>query len=277
MSILGNNTIGGTSNLQVWWWSNRFTSTEAGTITDMSCYFAGSGPLNYKFCIWVDNGGIPGGLVAQSSIDSQGTSPSWKNLSISYTFTSGESLHFGVIADDWTITYFDSDPSSPFTEFIEDYTLFPNPPDPPTTRQQNAYSASIYVNYTPIVTSSTSRPFAYNPSQQPITGASQYGNIAVGFGNLDYSTKPGGIQWWNGPNEDIGYIIAKPIPSGLQPNSINRIYSNGLTASIGFNRSSEKTEDSFLNLVKSVFNQTFATATLAKNWLIANGYWTSYP
>ena len=120
------------------------------------------------------------------------------------------------------------------------------------------------------------RPFAYNPSQTPIPGTIQVGDIAVGVASQDYFPKPGGVQWWNGPNETTGYIIAKTVTSGNQPNSINRITGNGQTASIGFNRSEQKTEESFLDMVKVLFNQTFTEGDDAKDWLEANGYWTSY-
>lgn len=120
------------------------------------------------------------------------------------------------------------------------------------------------------------RPFAFNPSGATISGCIQVGDIAVGVEAQDYFTQPGGVHWWNGPDESLGYIIAKTVPSGNQPNSINRITGNGQTASIGFNRSEVKTEESFLNLVKILYDQTFVDGDDAKDWLEANGYWTSY-
>lgn len=120
------------------------------------------------------------------------------------------------------------------------------------------------------------RPFAYNPSGATISGCIQVGDIAVGVASQDYFPKPGGVLWWNGPDENPGYVIAKSISSGNQPNSINRITSNGQTASIGFNRSEAKTEESFLDLVKVLFGTTHSTGEDAKAWLEANGYWTSY-
>lgn len=120
------------------------------------------------------------------------------------------------------------------------------------------------------------RPFAYNPSGATISGCIQVGDIAVGVASQDYFPKPGNVLWWNGPDEGPGYIIAKAIPSGNQPNSINRITSNGQTASIGFYRSESKTDESFLNLVKVAYGQVFGTASDARTWLNDNGYWTSY-
>jgi hypothetical protein len=49
------------------------------------------------------------------------------------------------------------------------------------------------------------RPFAYNPSRTPITGTIQVGDIAIGVDALDYSSNPGGVKWWMGPDEELGY------------------------------------------------------------------------
>lgn len=114
------------------------------------------------------------------------------------------------------------------------------------------------------------RPFAYNPSGTPPPGCTQIGDVAIGVSNLDYSTKPGSLQWWNGPDENPGYVIAKPIPTMNQPNPL------GLSAGVGFNRSTSKTDESFLSLIKVVFGQNFMTASSAKDWLNQNGYWTSW-
>ena len=67
---------------------------------------------------------------------------------------------------------------------------------------------------------STTRPFAYNPSLTPIGGTTQVGNLAIGYGPLDYSTMPGGVEWWNGPDEDLGYVVASPVASNGQPTNV---------------------------------------------------------
>jgi len=116
---------------------------------------------------------------------------------------------------------------------------------------------------------STSRPFAYN------TGASlpytdQVGDIAIGVGDVRYDENYGGLKWWNGPDEDLGYVIAHTVPSGNQPNPL------GIPAYIGFYRSPLKTDESFINMVNQFFNQTFVTGNQCKTYLNNNGYWTSY-
>lgn len=115
----------------------------------------------------------------------------------------------------------------------------------------------------------TSRKFAYNTGSI-IPGATQYGNLAIGVTISSYGDNPGDVKWWNGPDEDLGYVIAHSVPSGNQPNP------KGLSCSVGFWRTTSLTDQSFLNLVSLNLNQTFLTASVAKSWLNSNGYWTSW-
>ena len=62
----------------------------------------------------------------------------------------------------------------------------------------------------------TTRPFAYNTGSA-INGTDQIGDLAIGVDPDDYSKDPGGIKWWNGPDEDLGYVIAYSQPDGLHP------------------------------------------------------------
>ena len=118
------------------------------------------------------------------------------------------------------------------------------------------------------------RPFAFNTGTT-IPGTIQIGNLAVGVDNVDYSEQPGGVQWWNGPDEELGYVIAHETPSGTQPNPLS------IPAYLGFWRSEELTTPSFVTLAQWVSAkdndpQTFTGGTEAKTWLNNNGYWTSY-
>ncbi len=115
----------------------------------------------------------------------------------------------------------------------------------------------------------TSRPFAYNTGST-ISGTLQVGNLAVGVSNLNYSGGVGGVRWWNGPNEDLGYVIAHQTTNGSQPNPDN------VSAYLGFWRSAALTEVSFVNLTNSLFNQSFSTGDQCKTYLNSNGYWTSW-
>ena len=119
----------------------------------------------------------------------------------------------------------------------------------------------------------TARPFAYNPPPNAvIAGTEQVGSLAVGTPTSGFTTNP---RFWNGPDEDLGYVIAHPTPSGNQPNPLS------ITAYLGFWRSDLKTEESFINLAEYVSRQdndpqTFADGEAAITWLNANGYWTSF-
>jgi hypothetical protein len=112
----------------------------------------------------------------------------------------------------------------------------------------------------------TSRPFAYNTGST-ISGTTQIGSLAVGTPSSGFTGNP---RWWNGPDEDLGYVICRPNTSGNQPNPDN------VPAYIRFSRSKLKTDQSFINLVNSVFNQTFTGTTQCSSYLTTNGYWTSW-
>jgi hypothetical protein len=116
----------------------------------------------------------------------------------------------------------------------------------------------------------TARPFAYNPGS-PIAGTEQVGDIAVGTTPQNYSGGYGGVRWWNGPDEDLGYVICYSVPSEDHPSP------DGPIAGVGFLRSTSKTDASFISLVNYRFNQNFVSGTQAKTYLNNNGYWTSWP
>jgi hypothetical protein len=112
------------------------------------------------------------------------------------------------------------------------------------------------------------RPFAYTPGVN-VPGTDKVGDISYGHPTSGFEGSE--FEWWNGPDEELGYIIAKSISDDSQPTPVS-----GVTASVGFNRSALKTEASFIELVNDIFDQTFATGDDAKDWLNTNGYWTSW-
>ena len=118
---------------------------------------------------------------------------------------------------------------------------------------------------------STARPFAYNPGS-PISGTIQVGDLAVGVPTDGFTSNP---VFWNGPDEELGYIIAVPVPGNTQPTPMP-----GVFASIKFlgtkNQINPFNDSTFINLVNQEFNQTFTGATEASTWLTNNGYWNSY-
>ena len=59
----------------------------------------------------------------------------------------------------------------------------------------------------------TARPFAYNIGA-PIAGTEQVGGLAVGTPTSGFAST--GLPWWNGPDEDLGYVIAASVPGNTQ-------------------------------------------------------------
>lgn len=120
----------------------------------------------------------------------------------------------------------------------------------------------------------SSRPFAYNPTRNPIDGVSQVGDLAVGRPTAGYAST--GLQWWGGPDEDLGYVICHAMPSNNQPAP------GGTSASVGFNRTGVFTDAAFINLADYVGRgfaggvEPFDKAILADDWLTTNGFWNSY-
>ena len=112
----------------------------------------------------------------------------------------------------------------------------------------------------------TTRPFSYNTGSS-IDGTDQVGNLAVGFPTSGFSST--GLKWWNGPDEELGYVIA-------HQNTAGQNGADGNIAYLGFWRSEFPTDDSFIDLANKIGGQTFANGDSAKTWLNDNGYWTSW-
>jgi hypothetical protein len=61
-----------------------------------------------------------------------------------------------------------------------------------------------------------SRPFSYNTGSA-IAGTTQVGTLAVGTPTSGFTNSP---QFWEGPDEDLGYVIAVPVSGNTQPTPI---------------------------------------------------------
>ena len=117
----------------------------------------------------------------------------------------------------------------------------------------------------------TTRPYAFNTGDT-ISGTTQYGNIA--FGPVDYFPT-NDLQWWMGPDEDLGYLIVLPVPDQNHPTPIGDI------GEVRFRRSEGFTEESFLSIANMVAlrkgHSIFTGSTDATDWLSLSGFPTNYP
>jgi hypothetical protein len=59
----------------------------------------------------------------------------------------------------------------------------------------------------------TATPFAYNTGAS-IPGTTQVGNLSVGTPTSGFTSSP---QYWNGPDQTTGYVIAAPVSGNTQP------------------------------------------------------------
>jgi hypothetical protein len=115
----------------------------------------------------------------------------------------------------------------------------------------------------------TSTALGYNTGST-LSGTYQLGIFAVVTGDTaNPSLSPNGVKFWMGPDEELGYVVAIPVPQGNQPTFVE------VSGFLGFIRS-DCTTLSFLGMVNSTFNQNFVTGDDAKIWLNDNGYWTSW-
>jgi len=99
------------------------------------------------------------------------------------------------------------------------------------------------------------------------------------------------VEWFNGPDESSGYVIAyesNTTRGGLRTSGTASRYSIGaprpmlvLTSKVvygvGFRRTSDRTDVAFLALANSLAPaQNFVSTSVAANWLNTNGYATTY-
>jgi len=103
-----------------------------------------------------------------------------------------------------------------------------------------------------------------------ISGTTQVGDLAINEAEVEYSANFGGLQWWGGPDQTNGYVIAFPVPSCDRPTPVF-----GVTACVGFKRSLLLTEESFVQLANSFVGgppAPFADGNAASTYLTNNGF-----
>jgi uncharacterized delta-60 repeat protein len=113
-----------------------------------------------------------------------------------------------------------------------------------------------------------SRPFAYNPTLQTEGVFEQFGTLSVGFSGQSYGNQ-GGLKWWNGPDEELGYVIGTSIPSG------GPIAPDGTPSTVGFWRTSGFVTSEFVNLSNTILGVNLQSPSELITSLNSNGYFTS--
>ena len=106
---------------------------------------------------------------------------------------------------------------------------------------------------------SAARPFAYNTGTT-IPGTEQIGDLAIGVPTAGFDAT--GIRWYNGPDEDLGYVIAYPQSGGTQPLPVSG------AGYVQFWRTKVFSDQAFIDLCNSVIKtQTFTDTSTAKTYL----------
>jgi hypothetical protein len=123
-----------------------------------------------------------------------------------------------------------------------------------------------------LYTMATARPFAYNPGSL-IPGTEQVGDLSIGSPTSGFTNNP---QYWNGPDEELGYVIAQSVSGNTQTTPLV-----GVDASVGFFRTDSFDDNQFIELSETISGvygspQTFLTASDASTWLTNNGFWNSF-
>jgi hypothetical protein len=114
--------------------------------------------------------------------------------------------------------------------------------------------------------------FAYNTGST-INNTEQLGNLAIATG----LTLGGGVSWWNGPDFQLGYVIARPVSGGTQPTPIG-----GLSAYTGFIRSDALDDTSYVTMANEFKNRfaisppTFDSPEQVATYANVNQLWTSW-
>jgi hypothetical protein len=103
--------------------------------------------------------------------------------------------------------------------------------------------------------------FAYNTGST-ISGTSQVGNIAIIENEANYYPGLGGLQWWGGPDESLGYVIAAPVSGNTQQTPV---FNGNLILSPTYKGSDIQLVTSQLALQQFGYQQSVLGQTLINN------------
>ena len=103
--------------------------------------------------------------------------------------------------------------------------------------------------------------FAYNIGA-PVFGTTQVGDIAISDIDVEYSANYGGLQWWGGPDETQGYVIAAPVSGNTQQTPV---FNGNLTLSPTYKGSDIQLVNSQSALQQFGYQQSVLGQTLINN------------
>lgn len=117
----------------------------------------------------------------------------------------------------------------------------------------------------------TQRPFAYNPSQIEPIGTTQWFDLVIGVTAQAYCNDIGGVKWWGGPDEDLGWVICAPVPLENWSTPVGNI------GSVKFWRTPELSDASMLALVNRLSGGIITSMNDVMTWILNQAYWTNWP
>jgi len=103
--------------------------------------------------------------------------------------------------------------------------------------------------------------FAYNTGST-ISGTSQVGDIAIIENEANYYPGLGGLTWWGGPDENLGYVIAAPVSGNTQQTPV---FNGNLILSPTYKGSDIQLVTSQLALQQFGYQQSVLGQTLINN------------
>lgn len=113
-----------------------------------------------------------------------------------------------------------------------------------------------------------------------IAGTTQVGNLSVGTSAQDYGEvgPNNGITYWATPDQNNGYVIAHDDLSASHTGNtvVAGVQTKVPGQKVGFWRSLLLTENSFVQLTNTLFNQSFTAGSQCNTYLTSNGMWSSY-
>jgi hypothetical protein len=113
---------------------------------------------------------------------------------------------------------------------------------------------------------STSRPFAYNPTGGNIPGTEQIGDLAVGLPTSGFDSTS--LEWWNGPEEESGYVVAKPKSADDQPTPLLYNPSDGSKGWMSLSTTYRGNDISLSNNAQTAYQQFGYQQSVLGNTLI---------